>query len=258
MISALVLTKNEEENIVDCLETLTWCDEIVVIDDYSQDRTVEIVQNLKLKTQSYNLKLKIYKRGLNGDFASQRNFGLSKTTSEWVFFIDADERITNKLKNEIINLITSDGSAKLVNGYFIKRKDFMWGRELKHGEAGNINLLRLARREVGKWEGKVHEEWKIKGEIDQLKNPLLHYPHQTIPEFLEEINFYTGLRARELYNLNIPVHRTSIILYPAGKFIYNYFLKLGFLDGIAGLIFAIVMSFHSFLVRGKLWFLWNR
>mgnify|MGYP001615031260 CR=1 FL=1 len=112
---------------------------------------------------------------------------------------------------------------------------------------------RLAKKDAGKWKGAVHEKWEITGKVGTLKNPIIHYPHQTVAEFLQELNLYTSLRAEELYMKNTRAYWWSIVVYPMIKFTVNYFLKRGFLDGIHGLIFAIIMSFHSFLVRGKLW-----
>lgn len=249
MVSAIVLTRNEEKNIVDCLESIKWCDEIIVIDDNSEDRTVEIAKKMGAE---------VFTHSLNFDFSTQRNFGLEKAKGEWVLFIDADEIVTDELKNEIVHLISFSDRRKQLNAYFIKRIDFMWGRKLKYGETSNIKLLRLAKRNAGKWEGKVHEKWKVKGTIGELKNPLLHYPHPRINDFLKEINFYTDIRANELHKQRVRVYWTSIILYPLGKFVFNFFIRRGFLDRIPGLIIAIIMSFHSFLVRSKLWFMNNK
>lgn len=248
MISAVVLTKNEEKNIVDCLETLSWCDEVLVIDDGSEDRTAEIAQKMGAK---------VFVHALEDDFSKQRNFDLQQAQNDWVLFVDADERVSSELAREIKYQIVNNKN-KDMNGFYIKRRDFMWGRELRHGETGSIKLLRLAKKGAGVWEGAVHEEWKIKGKTGELKNPLLHYPHQTIVEFLQEINFYTTLRAQELYKKGVKVPWHDIILYPKAKFIYNYFIKMGFLDGLPGFIFALLMGFHSFLVRGKLWLLWKK
>jgi len=256
MISAIVLTKNEERNIKDCLEALEWCDEIIVINDNSDDKTVEEIQNLKIKSQKLNSKVKIFERHLSGDFAAQRNYGLSIAKGDWVFFVDADEKVTTLLREEIIKLINNP--INQYDGYYIKRRDFMWGKELKYGEAGMIKLLRLAKKGTGEWQGKVHEEWNVKGKIGELKNQLLHYPHPTINDFLKEVNFYTNVKSVELFNTGIHVYLWQIMLYPLGKLFLNYFFKLGFLDGIPGLISAIMMSFHSFLTRGKLWNLWQR
>lgn len=240
MITAVVLTKNEEKNIVDCLESLSFCGEILVIDDNSDDRTEEIAKSLNAK---------VIKHDLNNNFSAQRNFGLEKAKGEWILFVDADERINTQLIKEIINVISSNS----YKGYFIKRDDTIWGRKLKYGETGGIKFIRLAKKGSGIWEGKVHEEWKINGRIGILSNSLDHYPHQSIGEFINEVNYYTNLRAEELHANHIKVNWYSILLYPKIKFLLNYFLRLGFLDGLQGFIFAIMMSFHSFLVRGKLW-----
>jgi len=246
-ISTVVLTKNEEKNIADCLKTLQWCDEILIIDDYSIDKTVSIAKKSGAK---------IYKHGLSKDFSQQRNFGLSKAQSEWVLFVDCDERISEDLASEIVLRI--DKQEVIESGFYVKRLDFLWNKQLKFGETGNISLLRLAKKNAGKWEGKVHEEWRITGKVGRLQYPLIHHPHQSIAEFLQEINFYTELRAQELFLQKVHVSLWQIVAYPKAKFLVNYFLKLGFLDGVPGLILAICMSLHSFLVRGKLWQLWKK
>lgn len=250
MISAIILTKNEEKNIVDFLESLLWCDEILVLDDNSEDKTVQIIENLK------NKKIKVLVHPLNNDFSKQRNFALRLAQNEWILFVDADERVSLSLQYEILSLITSPLSN--YSGYYIRRSDVMWGRELRYGETGHINLLRLVKKEKGEWLGKVHESFRIKGKTGLLRNPLMHYPHQDITKFLQEINFYTDLRAKELLDGNVKVYWWSILIYPLGKFILNYGIRRGFLDGIPGFIVAILMSFHSFLVRGKLWLLYQK
>ena len=254
MISVVILTKNEEKNILECLKTLEFCDEIIIIDDNSTDKTIDLTLSLK------NKEIKVIRHRLDGDFAKQRNFGLEQASGEWVLFIDADERVSDVLTFEISNSIEFGGqNLTSFNGFYIKRVDFMWGKELRHGETGHGGKrLRLAKKRAGKWSGKVHEKWNIDGKVGQLRNPLYHYPHNTIKEFLQEINFYTDIRARELFEERKSCSWISIILYPTGKFIVNYFFKKGILDGIPGLNFAVIMSFHSFLVRAKLWLLWER
>ena len=246
-ITCIILTKNEAGNIKDCLHALKWCDELIVIDDNSDDKTIDIAEGLGAK---------VYKRFLDNDFAAQRNFGLSKAKNEWVLFVDADERVSPALIFEISNVIGLGGQE--CSGFYARRTDVMWGKQLEYGETGGIKLLRLAKRNTGLWEGHVHERWKVKGKIGELKNPLLHYPHQTIKEFLQDINFYTSLRAKELYAKDKRVTMIEIILYTLGKFVVNYFIKRGFLDGAPGIIYAAIMSFHSFLVRAKLWNISNK
>lgn len=249
MISAVVLTKNEEYNILQCLNSLNWCDEILIIDDHSDDKTLKLVEGLN------NKKIRTFTRLLQENFSSQRNFALDKARFEWVLFIDADEMVSESLQYEIVNTINT--SLENISGFYIRRIDCMWGRKLRFGELKSVKILRLARKDKGEWIKKVHEEWKVRGKISTLKNHLIHYPHPDIETFLKDINFYTDLRASELFSKGRKTDVKYIVIYPVFKFIYNYFIKLGLLDGVPGLIVAIVMSFHSFLVRGKLWKLWE-
>lgn len=245
MISVIILTKDEEQNIEKCLESVKWCDEIIVIDDNSSDKTVEIAKEYKAK---------IYPNALVRDFSAQRNYGLSKAKNEWVLFIDSDEVVSDALAFEISNAIgLKDRDLNDYDGFYIKRTDFMWGKQLRYGETGNIKLLRLAKKSSGLWKGMAHETWNVSGQTGTLVNPLLHFPHKTLTEFLKEINLYTDIMVQELKLKNTKVFFWSILLYPIGKFLINYLVKRGFADGIPGLVFAITMSFHSFLVRGKLW-----
>jgi len=245
MISVVILTKNEERNIERCLESVRWSDETIIIDDNSSDKTVEIASKYKVT---------IYENSLDGNFSAQRNFGLQKAKGEWVLFVDADEVISDGLIYEIQSAVGfNDQNLKNYNGFYLRRSDFIWGKQLKYGESGSLMFLRLGRRDKGIWHGKTHERWEIEGEAGKLINPILHFPHATLAEFLREINFYTDIRAKELNQKKVGVSFLSIILYPLGKFIVNFILKLGFMDGIQGLMFAITMSFHSFLVRSKLY-----
>lgn len=249
-ISAIILTKNEEKNIEKCLESLSWCDEIIIVDDYSEDNTSLVISRQSLVVRN---KIKIFKRHLDGDFAAQRNFGLEKASGNWDLFVDADEVITKKLADEIKKVISSN-----MNGYYIKRQDYFLGRWLKHGETGQAKFLRLAVKGAGRWKGKVHEVWEVDGKADELTNPILHYPHQTVSEFLRDINWYTDLVAQYWKEQGRKMGFWEIVIYPLGKFIQNYIFRLGFLDGTAGFVLAALMSFHSFLARSKYWLMFAR
>ncbi len=250
MLSVVVLTKNEEKNIIDCLESISWVDEIIIVDDYSDDRTLEIIKNLEI-----NKKVKVFKRRLENDFSAQRNFFLNKTKFDWVLYLDADEIITKELRDEINTILINEKNNPVNFGFYIPRKDVMWGKLIKHGEMGKIKLLRLIKKDSGKWIGKIHETYQTNKRTSELENHILHYPHQSVNEFIKEINFYTSIRARELYESGVKTSFLQILIYPKAKFFVNYFLNLGVLDGIEGLVLAILMSFHSFLVRAKLYFL---
>lgn len=255
MISAVILTKNEEKNIKECLDGLRWCDEILVIDDNSTDETMKMAEEHKARA---------IRRSLNGNFAQQRNFGLEKASGEWIFFVDADEKVSVNLAKEI-QRVTHDSTIvkQRVNGFYFKRIDWFAGGWLKHGEVGGIGgvggvkILRLARKDAGKWVRCVDEKWEVKGKTKILKNPLLHYSHPNLTDFLTSINERSTLNAKEFYKEG---RRLTLIEWfkPLAKFTQNYFLRLGFLDGSAGFVFAVLMSFHSFLVRGKLYLLIRR
>lgn len=243
-VSAVVLTKNEEKNIRRCLQSLRWCDEIIIIDDNSNDNTEKIVKDLKAK---------IFKKSLNQNFSRQRNFGLKKAKHSWVLFIDADEEVTKELSNEIKSEL--DNKNTNIKGYFLKRKDKFLKKWLRFGETSKIQLLRLASKDAGKWQGRIHETWEIKGETKTLQNPLIHNRDIDLGQFLERIDQYSTIRANQLLKQKKQAKLFQIIIFPLGKFMHNFFLRLGFLDGVHGFILAAMMSLHSFLVRAKLYLL---
>ena len=247
MVSVVILAKNEEGTIGKCLNSVAWADEKIVIDDFSTDDTVKIAESQGAK---------IFRHPLQNDFAAQRNFGLEKAKGDWVLFVDADERINHSLQYEITTEINDPLNTN--KGYRIKRFDTIWGRRVIHGEVGSVTLLRLARKNSGLWKGKVHETWEIKGKTETLQHKLDHFPHQSVKSFLKEINYYSTLRATELTKKRKKSSAYQIVLYPIGKFLMNYFFRLGFLDGIPGLLIAVMMSLHSFLVRAKIWQLTNK
>lgn len=242
MVSAVVLTRNEEKNIERCLKSLSWCEEIIVVDDYSEDGTPDIAKKLDAT---------VYSHHLNDNFSAQRNFGLGVVKNDWVLFVDADEIVTPALRDEISQK-TEDRKLKTA-GFFLARRDILWGRELKHGETGNVRLLRLARKKAGKWRRRVHETWEVSGATQTLKNPLLHYPHQSLREFVSDVDRMSTLHAQALKEQGVRSNVLKILFWPPAKFFYNWVFKLGFLDGGPGFLVAAVMSFHSFLSWSKLW-----
>lgn len=241
-ISAIVLTKNEEKNLPQCLACLSFCPEIILIDDFSSDKTEEIAKILGAK---------VFKHDLDNDFAGQRNFGLSKASGDWIIFIDADERVSPALRQEIETVVNH--TPQNYRAFNIKRRDFTWGKKILHGECGNIKFIRLARRSAGRWHRRVHEYWNIIGPVGEMKNELLHYPHPSLKEFIAHINFMSTLHAQAGYEEGKRSNVGKIIFWPSGKFIVNYVFKLGFLDGVEGMVIALMMSLHSFLAWSKLW-----
>lgn len=237
MISAIVLSHNDAPKIKKTLESLKWVDDLIVVDDNSQDNTVSIAKKFGAS---------VYARSMAGDFAAQRNFGLSKAKGDWVLFVDSDEVVPQNLAKEIQGNLTEDA-------YVLRRIDVLWGRELKHGETANVKLLRLARRGGGLWTRPVHEVWDVQGSVSTLSNPLRHFPHPDVAQFVRDIDTYSTLNANYLYTTGIRSSLWQIVAYPAAKFFANYVWRLGFLDGVPGAVVAAMMSFHSFLTRSKLY-----
>jgi glycosyltransferase involved in cell wall biosynthesis len=244
MISTIILTKNEEKNIERCLASLKFVDEIIVVDDLSQDKTVELTKGKHAV---------VYERALANDFAGQKNFAMQQAKGDWILFVDADEELSKELADEIQKITTDKDNN--IEVYHLRRRDFFWGTELKYGEtssARNTGIIRLMKKGVGKWNGTVHETFQPTGSTGKLSGFLNHYPHQTIREFLQEVNYYSTVRAKELYKQGKKPNIFVTVAWPLGKFLYTYFFKLGILDGAAGFVYAFLMSFHSFLVRVKL------
>lgn len=240
MLTAIVLTKNEESVISRCLNSLRFCNQILVVDDESIDKTVKISKTSGAKVLTHSMK---------DDFSSQRNWALSQVKSGWVLFVDADEIVSSELAEEIINAITADS----VSGFYIPRSDYMWGQKLHYGDVRGLKLLRLAKHDVGHWSGRVHEQWVINGSTLTLKHSLTHFPHQVLVEFLHHINLYSTIKSQEFITNKKNITLFHIIFAPIYRFLFLYFFKLGFLDGVVGTIHALLMSFYVFMVASKTW-----
>lgn len=241
MISAIVLTHNNGKSLSGTLDSLGFCDEIIVIDDNSDDDT-------RMVAGKYTSK--IFKHDLDNNFAGQRNWGLSKAVSDWVLYVDSDEVVSPQLRQEILRTVEK-GDGHEYAGFYLKRQDFIFGQQLKYGETADVRLLRLARRTAGSWQRPVHEVWMVKGQLGYLSNPLLHYPHPTIGEFVDDVNRYSTINAAYLVAQGRHIPAWQIVIYPTAKFFRNYLWKQGWRDGTAGMVMAIFMSLHSFLTRSK-------
>jgi glycosyltransferase involved in cell wall biosynthesis len=238
-ISIVILAKNEQSNIRACIKSALWADEVILIDDYSVDETAKIARKYGVK---------VFKRKLKSDFSAQRNFGLSNVNNMWAFFLDADEVICLKLRKEILDKIKNDK----FKGYFVTRRTVWKGRELKHGEWGKHKLLRLGQKNAGKWRRSVHEYWDIKESVGELNSPLFHNKNN-IAEIINNIEAQSELHATENNKEGKRASLIKIVGMPAAKFVKNYILEMGFLDGIYGFLYALLMSLHSFLAWSELW-----
>ena len=243
IITTVILTKNEEDNIKGCLNSISFSDEIIVIDDNSDDNTAKIAKMMGAK---------VFVRDSREDFAGQRNFGLDKANGKWVLFLDADERVTKPLVEEISQSLND--SFQYVKGFYIKREEYFLRKKMSYGEVGNKKFLRLVVKGSGKWEREVHERYKINGQTKLLKHPIEHRSHKSLTSFIQSINKWSKIHSRSNKNEGKSANILKVILWPIAHFVKNYILKLGFLDGLYGLVFALLMSMHSFVAWGDLYF----
>jgi len=243
-ISLLLLTKNEEKNLAVNFSWLKKCpriNEIIAVDDFSADHTLNELKKLHAAT---------YQRKLNGNFSQQRIYGLSHTHNNWILWLDADEKPSPSLI-KFLKQVNLDQKLS----YAFKRTDFFAGKRLHHGETGKLHFIRLFDKRYGLFENAVHEIWVSCQPVKNLSFQIFHHPHQNLASFIKKINLYSDIRAQELYRQKHVTNIFEIIFYPMAKFFYNYLYRLGFLDSTPGLIMALGMSLHSFLVRAKLWHL---
>jgi len=250
-ISLTILTKNEQDNInknFNWLKDIKTIDEIIVVDDFSTDKTIDI---LKTKIGKHQ-KLKTYQRKLYNDFSSQRQFSISKSTNSWILWLDADEIPSPSMLNFLNNFSPNNHT----HAYSFTRQELFCGHLLNYGQSKQ-KIIRLFNKNTGKFVGKVHEVWSTNQSQD-TNLIFFHHSNQNITQILEKINFYTNIRANELFQNKIPTNIFQIISYPIAKFFQNYIFKLGLLDGLPGIILSLFMSFHSFLVRAKLWHLYKQ
>jgi len=182
------------------------------------------------------------------DFAKERNQAMRKIKTDWVLFVDSDETITQSLKKEIQTAIQNKSS-----NYQLKRQDYFLNQRLRFGETSRVRLIRLIQRGTGQWNGRVHEVFQSQLPVKTLKHPLHHQRNLSLADFLDRLNQYTTIRAQELHAHQHHFCLFELLFYPPLKFIQNYFLRLGFLDGLPGLAMALMMSLHSLMVRIKLY-----
>lgn len=240
-ISALVTTYNEERNIKECIESISWADEIVVVDSYSTDRTVEIIKSFPA--------VNFYQREYYGA-ASQKNWAMDKTTHPWIFIIDADERVTPQLRDEILKTIENPK----YEAYYIRRVAYFMDKPIRFSGWQHDRVIRLVKRGVGRYPNKrVHADMKVDTEVGYLKNPLIHYMIESFEQYLPRIVTYGFWGAAQGWRVNKKSGFVEVFLRPLWRFIRMYILQLGFLDGLHGLVFCMLQAFGTYLKWAILW-----
>jgi glycosyltransferase involved in cell wall biosynthesis len=240
-LSAILVVHNEAGQLAACLAGLVGlADEIVVVDDESTDGTREVARRFTDR---------ILSRKLDG-FGAQRQFALDHAAGDWVLSIDADERITPALRAEIVRVLGNPGAS---DGYEIRREVFFLGRRLRHGGLGDEHVLRLFRRARARFsENAVHERVLVAGRPARLQGALEHHTHRSLRRYVEKVNLYTGLAAGERFDRGDRFH-WRMHLRPGWEFASRLILRGGFLDGHAGLIYAGLTAYATWLRALKMW-----
>ncbi len=243
-LSVIIITKNEAAHIAQCLASVSFADEIIVLDSGSTDSTVELARQAGAQ---------VHQSSDWPGFGIQKNRVLALATKEWVFSIDADERVTPALRDEIIATL----QAPKCNGYEVNRLSEFCGKPIRHSGWWPDPVLRLFRRDSGKFNDVlVHESVSLsKGKTGHLKSHLLHYPHPTLDSLIDKINRYSGDAAKMMLAKGTRTGVPKIVLHSVWTFIRIYFLRLGILDGRHGFVLAVTAASGNFLRYSKLMFL---
>jgi len=240
-ITAIIIAKNEEEMIVNCVETVRWCDEILVIDNNSTDKTVQLAEASGARVVGTKA----------SSFSELRNEGLKKAKTDWVFYLDADERVTPKLAQEIqVHVETNDAAVLQV-----KRKNIYYGQLVTHGGWGRDLLERVFLRSALKtWQGQVHESPEFTGQVIKLHQELVHFTHRNTRDNLLKSADWTLIEAKLLYEAKSPQVKISTLFRKAiMEFVRRLIFKKGYQDGIVGWIESMVQGMNKFLVYLQLW-----
>ncbi|MDR2067201.1 MAG: glycosyltransferase family 2 protein [Endomicrobium sp.] len=247
-VSAYVLTKNVEKYIKDCIESIKWVDEIVVVDDYSIDNTVEIAKSFGCKVIQNKLEY----------FGKQRNFALEHCAYQWVVCLDADERISQELKEEIeyelkkcldFDVYIAPRKSKFINKWIMHSG---WYPDYRHPILFNKSKVKYKNQ-------LVHEDVDYKGKKFYFKGDILHYPYDSIKSFIKKSDLYSDLCSKEMFQRGKKFKIINLIVNPTVMFVKMYVLKKGFLDGVTGLVLALLYSsFYTLMKYVKLWELENK
>jgi glycosyltransferase involved in cell wall biosynthesis len=241
-LSVVVITRDEERNIEACLESVHWANEIVVVDTGSTDRTLELAQRFRPRLVSFPWQ----------GFGAAKAHAVSQASHEWIFSLDADERVTPDLAAEIENVVRTDGAG--FDAYSVRRRAYFLGRWMKHGGWYPGWVVRLFRRSAGTFDSAVvHEEVHVSGKTGRLAGELLHFTDPSFDHYLGKFNRFTSLGALRLRADGQRGHWRDMVIRPPLAFMRMYLARRGFLDGSHGLLLALLSAGAVFTKYAKLW-----
>lgn len=239
-LSATIITRNEENKIRRCIDSLGFCDEIIVVDSGSEDNTTNVATEAGAQVIS---------QAWLG-YGPQKQFAIEHAAHNWVLCIDADEVVSEPLRQSIEQAFTNNPT---VSGFKMPRCNHFLGRPLRHGEGYPDLSLRLFDRRKGKWsDDSVHEKVIISGTVKQLTGDIMHYSEDSLFSYIAKQNEYTSLQAQQLYERGKRNGVSKSIFSPVFRFIKFYLIRLGFLDGFPGLVHILIGCFNAFCKNVKL------
>lgn len=240
-VSVIVTTYNEEVNIAECLESVGWADEVLVVDSFSTDRTVEIARRFPVT---------LLQREYFGS-AAQKNWSLDRVSHDWVLIIDADERVPAALAREVLTVLAEQPQ---VNGYYIRRQNLFIDKVIRHSGWSTDRVVRLFRRDKGRYPNRrVHADLEIEGPVPVLRNPFIHYTFRSFEQYFPKFLNYAEWGAAQAFRDGRKAGLFELLARPLWRFFRTYFLQLGVLDGRHGLVLCALQSFGSFLKYARLW-----
>ena len=241
-LTAALLARDNEDEIADCLQSVAWADErIVILDARSSDRTAAIAEELGARVV----------RNRFEDFARQREFGLSLATGRWLLYLDTDERATPALAEEVRRVIQDDSRV----GWWVPRRNIIWGREIRHGGWYPDYQLRLFKLGHAHYDlmRPVHEVVTLDGQEGHLQEPLIHYNYRTVGQFIDKQRQYVGYEAEILYKRGVRPRPWTFLLQPAREFWRRYVVLKGYRDGLRGLALSLLVAYYyGFVVSVRL------
>ena len=240
-VTVTIITLNESRHIAAAIDSAAWADEILIVDSGSTDDTVAVATDKGVRVMS---------RPWPG-YVDQKNYAASVATHDWVFSLDADERLTPALAAEVRAVIASEPAER---AFRVPRVTFHLGRWIRTTDFYPDYQARLYDRRAARWQGKyVHESVVADGPIGQLKSELQHYSYRDLSDHLDRINRYSSLAAQQMYESGRRAGAADLLLHPPAAFLRNYLLRGGFADGIAGLTLSLINSYSVLLKFAKLW-----
>lgn len=240
-VTVTIITLNEAEHIAAAIDSAAWADEVIVVDAGSTDETVRIAteRGARVTTRAWT------------GYVDQKNHAAAVARNDWIFSLDADERIPPALVSEIQQLLTVEPPRR---GYRVPRVTFHLGRWIRTTDFYPDYQTRLYDRRAARWQGHhVHESVRVNGGVGQLKHDLEHYSFRDLSDQVARLNHYTTLAARQMYEAGRRANAFDLLVHPAAAFLRNYLLRRGILDGGAGLVISLVNSYGVFLKFAKLW-----